>query len=123
MVRAQVPEPNLPRPGSVIATQVVGDVKITAGSETRPVKLDERLRVGVVFTTGRRSFLELALSNGTILQLGAESEMELDEFGQQPFSSSVKIAELKGEPTISRTRLRLVRGDMTGDSRWTPVPR
>ena len=115
MVRAQAPEPNLPRPGSVIATQVLGDVKITAGDQTKPVKLDDRLRVGSVFTTGRRSFLELTLSNGTILRLGAESELELDEFGQQPFSSSVKINELIGEPTISRTRLRLMRGDMTGE--------
>lgn len=113
--RAQAPEPNLPRPGSVVAGQVVGDVKITASDQTKPVKADDRLRVGSTIATGRRSLVELVLSNGAKLELGAESELEIEEFGQQPFSSSIKVNELKEEPTISRTKLRLLRGDVSGD--------
>lgn len=111
-LQAQVPDPVLPRPGAIVVAQVTGEVSVVAGEERKAAKTDDRLRVGSTVTTGRRSLATLALSNGTTLQLGSESEIELEEFGQAPVSGSVKVAELKEEPTISRTRLRLVRGDV-----------
>jgi hypothetical protein len=53
----------------------------------------------------------LLFSNGASVQLGSESELEVEEFGQAPVSGTLKYAELKEEPTFSRTRLRLVQGD------------
>jgi hypothetical protein len=109
-----VPEPVLPRPGAVVATQITGQVFSSTGEQPKPVSPDARLRVGSTVSTGRRSLVTLALSNGTTLQLGSESELEVEEFGQATFSERIKVAELKEEPTISRTRLRLVRGDVGG---------
>jgi ferric-dicitrate binding protein FerR (iron transport regulator) len=57
--------------------------------------------------------LVLQLSNGAAIELDGESEVELDEFGQMMVTGNLKISELKEEPTVSRTRLRLVRGAVT----------
>lgn len=122
-LEAQVPDPLLPRPGAIVVTEVTGQVTALAGEQRKAVKPDERLRIGSTLTTGSRSFATVLLSNGARLQIGSEAEVEFEEFGQAPISSSVKIAELKEEPTISRTRLRLVRGDVTVEVKPLKVAR
>lgn len=109
---AQVPEPELPRPGSVTVASVVGQATIVTGEQRKPLAAEDRLRVGSNVITGRRSQLTLVFSNGVQLDLRPESEVEIEEFGQATVTSSVKPAELKEEPTVSRTRLRLVRGEV-----------
>ena len=122
-VRGQVPEPDLPRPGAVVVSSLLGEAFMIAGDVRRPLKPDDRLRVGVTLTTGRRSMLLLLLSNGASIELDSESEIELEEFGQLVVSSSLKIQDLKEEPTVSRTRLRLVRGAVTIDVKPLKVAR
>jgi hypothetical protein len=109
-------ELELPRPGAVVVTALVGEARWSAGAEARPLRLDDRLRVGSTVVAGRKSLLTLALSNGIVIQLGPESELELEEFGQlPPPAGTAKYTELTAEPTLSRTRLRLVRGEVTVD--------
>jgi hypothetical protein len=110
---AQISEPALPRPGAVMVTDVTGEVAAGTGDQRKAIKPDDRLRIGSTITTGRRSLATIVLSNGATLRIGSESELEVEEFGQAPISGSVKFNELKEEPTISRTRLRLARGDVT----------
>jgi hypothetical protein len=105
----------LQRPGAIVVADVTGQVTASFGDQKKNVKTDERLRVDSTVTTGRRSAVTLRLSNGAALQLGSESEIEFEEFGQDPFSGSAKFAEMKEEPSISRTRLRLARGDVSVD--------
>ena len=112
-LRAQIPELDLPRPGLIAATDVTGEVTAVAGEQRRILKPNDGVRVGATVITGRRSVVTLSLSNGVTLQLGSEAELELEEFGQAPYSGSIKFVDLKEEPTLSRTRLRLVRGDVT----------
>lgn len=108
---AQTPELDLPRPGTIILTEVTGRATAMNGDERKTLKADDRLRVGGTVETDRRSVATLLFSNGASVQLGSTTELEVEEFGQVPVSSSVKYAELKEEPTLSRTKLRLVRGD------------
>jgi hypothetical protein len=112
-LRAQGPEIDLPRPGAVLVASLQGEAFITAGGERKPVRADERLRVGSTLATGRKTALGLALSNGVLVDLGSEAELEVEEFGQAPVAGSFKFPELKEEPTLSRTKLRLVRGAVT----------
>jgi hypothetical protein len=93
-------------------TDVMGDVSAGMDDQQKPVKVDDRLRIGSTIVTGRKSMVTVMLSNGATLQIGSESALEVEEFGQAPISGSVKFAELKEEPTLSRTLLRLVRGDV-----------
>lgn len=114
-VQAQTPAPelDLPRPGIVQVTDTTGEAMAVTGDQKKKLKPDDRVRIGSSLTTGRRSMLTLAFSNGVSVQLGAEAEVEIEEFGQSPTSISGKFSELKAEPTLSRTRLKLVRGDVT----------
>jgi hypothetical protein len=112
VVLAQTPEPQLPRPGAVIVQEVIGEATMVAGDQRKPIKPAERLRVGATIETERMSIVTLILSNGALLRIGSESELEVEEFGQATVPGSPKFAELKEEPTVSRTRLRLVRGDV-----------
>lgn len=85
---------------------------MTAGEQKRVLKADERVRIGATVATARRSMSTLNLSNGIAVQLGSDSEIEIEEFGQAPFSSTFKFPDLKAEPSLSRTRIKLVRGDV-----------
>ena len=109
---AQAPEPVLPRPGAISVASLLGEATLLAGEQQRPLKADERVRVGATVVTARKTLLTLTLSNGASVQLGSETEVEFEEFGQAPVSGTIKFNELKEEPSISRTRLRLVRGDV-----------
>ncbi len=121
---AQGPEIALPRPGAVVVTHLDGQATVMVGEQPRrPVKADDRLRVGSTVSTGRKSLLVLTLSNGSVIQIGPEAELEIEEFGQSPISGSVKIAELTAEPTLSKTRLRLVRGDVAVEVKPLKVSR
>src|SRR5262249_40177686 len=120
---AETPEPALPRPGAIIVADVTGEVTVTYGELKKPVKVDDRLRSDALLATGRRSFLRLVLSNGAVLQLGAGSELEFEEFGQATFGGSPKFEELREEPSISRTRIRLTRGDIIVEVKTLKVAR
>ena len=112
-LRGQGPELELPRLGAVWVTSLQGEAFITAGGERKPIRADERLRVGSTLVTGRKTALGLALSNGVLVELASEAELEVEEFGQAPVTGSLKYPDLKEEPTLSRTKLRLVRGAVT----------
>lgn len=122
-MRAQPPEPSLPRPGAVLVLEVTGEAAEVTGEVSRPLKVDDRVRVGSTITTGRRSIATIALSNGAVLRIGSEAELEMEEFGQATVSGSLKFIDIKEEPTISRTRLRLVRGDVTVEVKRLNVAR
>jgi hypothetical protein len=111
--QAQVPEPVLPRPGGVLVADVMGQAEAMTSDQRKLIKADDRLRVGSTIITGRKSLTTILLSNGASLRIGSESELEVEEFGQATVSGGVRFVDLKEEPTISRTRLRLVRGDVT----------
>ncbi len=104
-------EAALTRPGQLTVTAVAGELSVRAGDNVKPAKADDRVRVDSRLLTGRRSLATLAFSNGTILELGPDSEMEVEELLQAPFATALQPAEWKVEPSVSRTRLRLVRGE------------
>ena len=108
---AEVVEAIITRPGQITVAEITGQLIIKEAGQQRPAKVDDRVRVDAVVATGRKSLATLAFSNGAVLELGSEAELEVEELLQAPFGSSLKLSALKEEPSISRTRLRLVRGD------------
>ncbi len=108
--RAQ--EPVLTRPGQMWLAEVTGDVEVAAGGKARKAKTDEAVKAESVVTTGRRALATLLLSNGTTLKLAPESELEIEEYLQAPYSGGGKAADLKEEPSVSRTRVTLRRGEV-----------
>lgn len=115
MVAGPVPvrgaEAVLTRPGQLTIAAVTGELNIRAGDVLRPAKAEDRVRVDSRLSSGRRSLVTLTFSNGAALELGPDSEVEVEELLQAPFSTALKPAEWKTEPSVSRTRLRLIRGE------------
>lgn len=101
----------LTRPGQLTVTSVTGDLAVRVGGVVKPAKAEERVRVDSRLINGRRSLAMLTFSNGAVLELGPDSEVEVEELLQAPFSSALKPADWKAEPSVSRTRLRLIRGE------------
>src|SRR5687768_14143142 len=56
---AQVPEPSLPRPGAVVVQDVIGEAVAVNGDQRKPIKAEERLRVGSTIVTERMSIVTL----------------------------------------------------------------
>ncbi|MBL9201414.1 MAG: FecR domain-containing protein [Opitutaceae bacterium] len=120
---AQDPELDLPRPGAISVAELTGEAFVPAEGGRKPLKAEDRVRVGATVATGRRSMVTLHFSNGASVRLGADTELEIEEFGQAPATNAIKFAELKAEPTLSRTRLRLVKGDLAIEVRPLKVAR
>jgi hypothetical protein len=111
-LHAQVPDVVLTRPGQIVITSISGEVALTVAGQRRPAKVEDRVRVDAVVATGRKSLATLTFSNGVGIELGAETELEVEELLQAPFVGNPKPEAMKEEPSVSRTRVRLLRGDM-----------
>ena len=104
--------PTFTRPGAFAVVDFEGDAVLVADGEERALKIDERLRAEVTFKTARLSNAIIEFSNGATLRVGSRSEVEVDEYWQQPHLQSTKVADMKEEPSPSRTLIRLVSGDL-----------
>jgi hypothetical protein len=122
-VSALAQEIELPRPGTITLAEMTGRVTFISDGERKPLKVEDRVAIGATLATERRSMATLHFSNGAAVQLGPEAEFEIEEFGQAPATSASKFAELKAEPTVSRVRLRLGRGDVSLDVKPLKVAR
>ncbi len=95
-----------------MVADVTGEAEMIAGEQKRKLRSDDRVRIGANITTARRSMITLLFSNGASVQLGSDTEIEIEEFGQEPYSGTFKFPDLKTEPSRSRTRIKLLRGDV-----------
>lgn len=109
---ATAADPVLSRPGQCAVEKLLGEATASVGNQRRPLRAEERVPADATVRTGRRTLLTLTLSNGTRLELGAESELAFEELLQAPFPAGTKVAGLPQEPSVSQTRLRLVAGDL-----------
>ncbi len=104
-----------PVPGQIRAARVIGTVTATKEGATLAVTNGTELSEGYVVNTGRGSSVVLVFSNGATMNLAQDSSLAIDEFTQDPFADEVAVADLTAEPTASRTRLNLSRGELVGN--------
>ncbi|MBI5691595.1 MAG: FecR domain-containing protein [Verrucomicrobia bacterium] len=108
----QASEVVLTRPGQIVITAISGEAQVSAAGQRRAAKVEDRVKVDSVVTTGRRSLATLVFSNGVVAELGPESEVEIEELLQAPFAAVGKPEAMTEEPSLSRTRVRLLRGEV-----------
>jgi hypothetical protein len=103
-------------PGYIVLKRVVGEVFVAqkATSVREQAANDRRIEQGTIVTTAAESSVILVFSNGATVNLGARSELDIEEFLQDPFAENQTVAELTEEPSVSRTKLRLSRGELVG---------
>lgn len=99
----------------VLAARVTGAVQVTLNGQTLPLRTGDRVPQSAKIVTSTTSSVVLVFSNGATTQLGSDTELIIEEFLQDPFASTVRVAELSEEPSRSRTRLSLNRGELVGN--------
>ena len=102
---------------SIIVVQVTGEVYVFAKDETYRIALraGSLVNAGQMIATGPKASITLAFSNGATVTIGEKSIVSVDEFVQTPFGEMFKMAEATKEPSSSRTRLDMVRGEITAN--------
>lgn len=123
----QTPEPFEDRgTGGVIIASKKGEVRVVLPNRfvssyevkfpPREVTIGESLPYGATIMTGTYSGADLLLTNGTLIKLTAESNLNLRTFWQKSFrATSQKVVNLKNESSPSRIAMDLVTGGMVVD--------
>ncbi|MEY3775111.1 MAG: hypothetical protein RLZZ129_1891 [Verrucomicrobiota bacterium] len=102
-------------PGQIKAARVTGSVSATKDGVTIAVTRGTELSQGYVINTAKNSSVVLVFSNGATMNLAQETSLAIDEFTQDPFADEISVAQLTAEPSASRTRLNLSRGELVGN--------
>jgi len=101
--------------GQIKAAKVTGTVTATKDGNTITVQTGTELSQGYTVNTGKNSGVVLVFSNGATLNLAGETSLAIDEFTQDPFAEEVAVSKLTAEPSTSRTKLNLSRGELVGN--------
>ena len=117
-LRAQTPGAAAPKVTGgaelILVAKVNGTATMTVDGATTPLAVDVKVPQSAKINTLKNSSVVLVFSNGATTQLGAESEMVIQEFLQDPFAGTIAMATITDEPSISTTRLKLNHGELVG---------
>lgn len=112
------------RNGIIVLTAFEGDVKISnsSGDLTQAPSKGAILKQGQIVTTGQKSRASLAFENGIVMEVTPSSKFLIQEFQQAPWDVAPdKLAEMKSEPSKSKTTGFLEYGDIiTGVKKLKP---
>lgn len=121
IVRAQTPAPaggGAPAPdmiqAQIIAAKITGVVTLKLDAAETPLKNGDVIPVKGTVITGNDSSVVLVFSNGATTQLGADTQLNIEEFNQDPFPATTNVSSLAAEPTTSKTKLHLKKGELVG---------
>lgn len=100
--------------GVIKVAKIVGEVYVidTASSLRERIGPSRIIYQDQVVETGPNSSVVLVLSNGALINVRADSRLEIAEFGQNPFSAPLNIGLATHEPSMSKTRLNLRKGEI-----------
>jgi len=100
--------------GQIMAQRVIGKVHDQRGDTIFELHNGDTIKPQDTITTDDKSSVVILFSNGAATQLGAQSELSIEKFLQDPFQDAIKLADLTEEPTVSTTKLKLNRGELVG---------
>lgn len=100
--------------GRILLAKVAGTVNRIMDGASTACTVNDVVPPGTKLSTGGSSSVVLVFSNGAIVELGADSELVLQEFQQVPFGATFKLSEMEEEPSRSQTVLALNRGELVG---------
>jgi hypothetical protein len=110
--------------GIIVLTAFEGDVKISSSSsdQNQAPSKGAILKQGQVVVTGANSKASLAFENGIVMEVAPSSKFLIQEFQQAPWDvAPEKLAEMKSEPSKSKTTGFLEYGDIiTGVKKLKP---
>ena len=100
--------------GVVKIAKVVGEVSVTDVASTLKTRVAANSLVtdGQIVETGPNASVVLVFSNGAVVNVKANSRLEVDQFLQNPFGENFKVREAMHEPSTSTTKLFLRKGEI-----------
>lgn len=105
------------KPAIALVARVTGNATYTdyaLGEEGR-VEPKMKFKQGVTINTAADSTVVLLFSNGSSLTIKPETTLSIEEYLQAPIpEGSPSLDKLDKEPTTSKTKLRLLEGDIIG---------
>jgi hypothetical protein len=114
---AGAPADVVQRSGEVFGKRV--RVSVLAASNTTKeeavYKEDFKTGEGYTVTTAKNASVVLVFTNGSTLNLGPDTVLNIQEFVQEDWNTETKIAELTEEPSNSTTKLFLAKGELVGN--------
>lgn len=115
-LRAQTPSARATMPpGLVLVARTTGTVSMILDGVTNVLKQEDKIPQTAMVKTAPASSAVLVFSNGATTQLGEDTELIIQEFLQDPFAAQIQVAALQEEPSASRTRLKLNKGELVGN--------
>ncbi|MDB6127282.1 MAG: hypothetical protein JWM35_1178 [Verrucomicrobia bacterium] len=103
--------------GRIVAAKVKGTVTATntVDNTKRELHDSDAITEKYVVTTAQNSSVILVFSNGSTINLAQDSTLSIEQFLQDPFSTSYAMATATAEPSTSTTKLTLSRGELVGN--------
>lgn len=102
--------------GAIKAVHVSGSVqKVAADGTAIPLAEGQSLVETDTVATGADSSVVLVFMNGSSMKLAANTRLAIEEFKMDPLGDNIHVADLKHEPSVSKTRLNLAYGEMVGN--------
>ncbi len=99
----------------ILVAKKSGRVEMTVGGVVTALENGAKVPQKAKVNTYNDGSVVLVFSNGATTQLGSDSELVIEEFLQDPFGSDIKVAEISDEPSQSRTKLALNKGELVGN--------
>lgn len=102
--------------GHIVAARVQGHVEAVSKVDGKATVLHDGDAVtdqSTIVTSAGASII-LVFSNGATVNVAGDSNLDIDQFDQDPFAADVKVSDLKAEPGRSVTKLNLTRGELVG---------
>ncbi|CAN5450248.1 hypothetical protein BH09VER1_BH09VER1_35890 [soil metagenome] len=108
------------KPGKIQIIKASGNVMAVRASDHKsaPAKTGDIVTEGSVIQTGKDSTAVLLFGNGSAITLKPDSSFSVDTFQQDPFDqSATNYKDLEAEPSKSKTKVTLSKGELVGDMR------
>ncbi|MBK8859266.1 MAG: FecR domain-containing protein [Opitutaceae bacterium] len=102
-------------PGQIKVAKVTGTATAIKDGNTITLQNGTELSQGYVVNTGKNSSVVLVFSNGATLNLAQDTSLSIDEYTQDPFAEEQSVSKLTAEPSTSKTKLNLSRGELVGN--------
>src|ERR1035438_3431720 len=102
--------------GRIMVARVQGHVDAISkvGGQVRVLRDGDMVSEQTQIVTAPGASVILAFSNGATVNVAADSQLDIEQFDQDPFASDLKLSDLKQEPSTSITRLNLTKGELVG---------
>lgn len=102
--------------GRIIAARVQGHAEavMKADGTRRVIHDGDAVTEQTEIVTSPGASVILVFSNGATVNVGADSNLDIEQFDQDPFATDQKVSDMKQEPGISTTRLNLTKGELVG---------